>query len=74
MTTDQVPEQQPAVNNRTTLTFNPDELLLEARAGLTLAKALVKHTSRMRASGYDNEVLVDGEVWTVTARRKSPVA
>ena len=42
--------------------------------GCDLARALIEHVSRMRAAGYDNELLIDGEIWTIQAKRSSPVS
>ena len=36
-----------------------------ALSGTELAKALVGHIARVGASGYSNELLVDGETWVI---------
>ena len=53
------------------LTLSAGELTAEARRGAALARALIEHLSRMRAAGYDNELLVDDELWTVEVKRRS---
>ena len=43
-----------------------------ALSGTELAKALIAHIACLGASGYSNELLVDGKVWVVgIAKRNS---
>lgn len=50
------------------------ELVRQARLGVVLARALIEHICRMQAAGYDNELVVDGELWNVGVRRKQRVS
>ena len=45
----------------------------DPRQGALLARAMIQHVCAMRAAGYKEEILVDGEVWGVEVKRKSPV-
>jgi hypothetical protein len=51
------------------LNLSAQELTAEGRLGAALARALIEHLSRMRAAGYHNEIVVDGELWTVEVKR-----
>ena len=54
--------------------ISPEDMPGEARLGAVLARALVQHISTMRAVGYEDEIVVDGDVWNVEVRRKSPTS
>ena len=51
-----------------------DDLAAEARYGQGLARALVEHVCRMRAAGYANDVVLEGETWGVDVKRRAPVS
>ena len=71
MSSQQCPEQlllrKGALENRGIL----DDSVREARQGTNLARALIQHVCAMRAAGYEDEVMVDGEIWGVEVRHKS---
>ena len=52
--------------------IDPSDLVAEARLGTGLARALVQHVVRMKAAGYDDDVVIDGEVWHLDLKRKAP--
>ena len=41
----------------------------DSRLGTDLARSLIQHVCRMRAGGYDNQIIVDGEIWVVQFKR-----
>lgn len=50
---------------------SPEMLASEARRGLELTKALVHHLSLVGASGYSNDLIVDGETWVIQITKES---
>ncbi len=51
--------------NDNSVTTYPEMLASETQRGLELARALINHLSLLGASGYSNELIVDGENWTI---------
>ena len=60
--------------NASEATIDASNLVAEARLGTGLARALVQHVLRMRAAGYEDDIVVDGEVWHLELKRKAPVS
>ena len=42
-----------------------------ALSGTELAEALIEHSARLGASGYSNELLIDGETWVVGIAKRN---
>ncbi len=72
MTIEQVLERFKVDSQASSGTFDADSLTRETRMGTQLARALIGHICSVRAAGYDNEIMVDGEAWVVQVRRKTP--
>ena len=53
-------------------TISLEDLQGEARLGEVLARAMIQHIRTMRAVGYEEEIVLNGEVWNVAITRKSP--
>ena len=53
-------------------TNRPEEMPGEAQLGDVLSRALIQHIRTMRAVGYEEEIVLNGEVWHVEVTRKSP--
>lgn len=51
-----------------------EQLAADARQGVALSRALIQHVWNIGAAGYDNEIVVDGEVWRLQATRKAPAS
>ena len=70
-----VTAEHPPLSNATQYPDAPvDDLAAEARYGEGLARALVEHVCRMRAAGYANDVVLEGDTWGVEVKRKARVS
>ena len=74
MAIEQHPEQFHVGKGTSDETIRNDDLAGEARRGTDLARALIQHVCTMRADGYEDEIMVNGEVWGVEVKRKSPIS